>query len=295
MRITDNTITNTILSNIQLGKQQIDRLQQQASSGLKVNLPGDDPMAAQQVIQLKGVLQDFDQYAANITTGNAWLTQADSAMADMGDVVTRVQEIATQMASGTYNAGDRTNAAKEVAQLKAELIQQGNSQVAGKYIFGGYVSDKPPFDAASGAYSGTDDAINMEVDRGAYVAVNYSGGKLLSGSGGGVDILGEIDKLTTALTTNNVSDIQGSIPTLQAVQNQILVARSDVGACLNRVTSASNKIDAMKVNLNKVLSDKQDADMLQVASDLANKQNAYQFALAASAKTAQLSLLDYLK
>jgi flagellar hook-associated protein 3 FlgL len=167
--------------------------------------------------------------------------------------------------------------------------------VAGKYIFGGYVSDTPPFDTASGSYVGTDDDINMEVDRGVYVAVNYSGGKLLNGSGGGVDVLGMLDSLNTALTTNDVSGIQGVLPTLQDAQNQILAGRSEVGARMNRVSNASNNLDALKVSLNKVLSDKQDADMLQVVSDLANQQNAFQVALAASAKTSQLSLLDYLK
>jgi len=110
-----------------------------------------------------------------------------------------------------------------------------------------------------------------------------------------VDVLGALDDLNTALTTNDPAGVQGVLPTLQAAQNQILAGRSEVGARLNRVTSAANNLEAMKVNLNKVLSDKQDADILQVVSELANQQNAFQVALAASAKTAQLSLLDYLR
>jgi flagellar hook-associated protein 3 FlgL len=51
----------------------------------------------------------------------------------------------------------------------------------------------------------------------------------------------------------------------------------------------------MKISLNKVISGKQDVDFLQVMSDLTNQQNAFQAALASSAKTSQLSLLDYLK
>lgn len=295
MRVTEGTIANTILSNLQLGQQRLEQLQQQASSGLKVSSPGDDPIAAQQVLQLKGLIQDNDQYARNITTGNAWLTQTDSAMADMGNVVIRAQEIAQEMANGTYSDSDRANAANEVSQLKNELIQLGNSQVAGKYIFGGYVSDKPPFDPTSGAYSGTDDAVNMEVDHGAYVSVNYSGGKLLSGTGGGVDILGELDTLATALTTNDAGGITGTLPVLTDARNQILAARTDVGARLNRVQSASDNLAAMKVSLNQMQSARQDVDLLQVMSDLTNQQTAFQAALAASAKTSQLSLLDYLK
>src|ERR1039457_3136121 len=140
MRITEGIIANTILSNLQLGQSQLNNLQQQASSGLIVSTPGDDPISAQQVLQLKGCLQNANQYASNITTGNAWLQQSDSSMADMGNVVTRAQEIATQLSNGTYSAQDRLDAVNEVQQLKSELVQFGNTQVAGKYIFGGFVS-----------------------------------------------------------------------------------------------------------------------------------------------------------
>jgi flagellar hook-associated protein 3 FlgL len=299
MRITDGVIANTILSNLQQGQGRLEKLQQQASSGLKISAPGDDPVTAQQVVQLKGLVQDSDQYARNITVGNAWLEQSDSTMAAMGDVVTRARELATQLASGTYSAQDRTNAANEMKQLKNELVQLGNSQVAGKYIFGGFVSDKPPFDASSGAYIGTDDTVNMEVDRGAYVAINVTGGNLLRGGtppgSTGTDIIGALDNLTTALTTNNINGIQGSLLTLDNAQNQILAVRGDVGARLNRVQTASDNLDSTKLSLNKVISAKQDADILQVTSDLTTQQTAFQIALSASAKSSQLSLLDFLK
>ncbi len=299
MRITEGIIANTILNNLQSGQGRLERLQQQASSGLKLSTPGDDPVSAQQVIQLKGIVQDADQFSRNIATGTSWLEQSDSSMADMGNVVTRARELAMQMANGTYSAQERTIAASELNQLKNELVQYGNSQVAGKYIFGGFVSDKPPFDAASGAYIGTNDAVSMEVDRGAYVTINVPGGTLLRGGtppgSTGTDIIGELDKLTTALSINDLTGIRAALPALQNAQNQILAARGDVGARMNRVQSASDKLESMKISLNKVISSKQDADYLQVISDLTNQQNAFQAALASSAKTSQLSLLDYLK
>jgi flagellar hook-associated protein 3 FlgL len=292
-------IANTILNNLQLGQGRLEKLQQQASSGLRISAPGDDPVSTQQVIQLKGLVQSSEQYARNITIGNAWLEQSDSSMADMGNVVTRAQELAMQMANGTYSDKERAIVAKEMSQLKSELIQFGNGQIAGKYIFGGFVSDQPPFDATTGAYSGTNDSVNMEVDRGAFTAINVPGGSLLRGGtppgSTGTDIIGTFDSLITALSTNNVAGIQAALPALQSSQDQILAARGDVGARLNRVQSAADHIDSMKISLDKVISGKQDVDILQVISDLTNQQNAFQAALSSSAKTSQLSLLDYLR
>jgi flagellar hook-associated protein 3 FlgL len=82
---------------------------------------------------------------------------------------------------------------------------------------------------------------------------------------------------------------------MDGAQNQILAARGDVGARMNRVQSAMDNLDSMKLSLAKVISNKQDIDILQVASDLNTQQTAFQVALAASAKTSQLSLLDYLR
>jgi flagellar hook-associated protein 3 FlgL len=92
-----------------------------------------------------------------------------------------------------------------------------------------------------------------------------------------------------------VSGIQAALPALQAAQDQILAARGDVGARMNRVQTASDNLDSMKISLKKIISAKQDVDILQVTSDLTTQQTAFQVALSASAKTSQLSLLDYLK
>lgn len=299
MRITENMITSKVLSNLQLAVGRMEKIQMQASTGLKVSRPGEDPVSAQQILQLKGLLKDADQYGRNITVGNSWLEQSDSAMNDMGNIVTRAREIAVQMANGTYSAQDRISAASEVAQLKKELIQLGNSQIGGNYIFGGYVSDRAPFDAATGAYNGTNDPINMEIDRGSYVAINVAGGQLLRGGtppgSSGIDLIGTIDALHTALSANDPAGVQGTLSGLTSAQNQILAMRGDVGARLNRVQTATENNDAIKVSLSKVVSAKQDADILQVMSDLTLQQTAFQAALSSTAKTSQMSLLDYLR
>lgn len=299
MRITDRMISSNILSNLQLGAARLERLNQQASSGLTLNTPGDDPVSARQVLDLKNLLKDAEQYGRNITVGNAWLEQSDSTMADMGDVVTRARELAVQMANGTYSAAERLNAVNEVNQLKNQLIQLGNNQVGGKYIFGGYVSDKPPFDATTGAFSGTDDQIKMEVDRGAFVPINVSGGQMLRGGtppgSSGFDIIGALDTMATALAANDATGVRNVLPALIGGQNQILALRGDVGSRLNRVQSAADTNSATTISLNKVISTKQDADFVQVVSDLTRQQTAYQAALSVSAKSTQMSLLDFLK
>ncbi|WP_298266736.1 flagellar hook-associated protein FlgL [Geobacter sp.] len=297
MRVTQNTTANLVLNNLQVIRQRTEELEQQSSTGLKVSKPSDDPVTAQQILHLKGLIAQGDQYDRNISNGTAWLSMSESAMSEMGNVLSRAKELAVQMANGTNDQNARTAAMNEFTQMRSQLVLLGNTQLNGRYIFGGFKNDTPPFDAA-GNFTGTDDQIMVEVDRGAQVAINYSGGNLLRGGtppgSSGTDIIGIFDNLITALGSNNQAGVQAELPNLDAATAQVLSTRTDLGARMNRFDGAKGILEEMKYSLTKVLSDKQDIDFMQVVSDLSKQQTAYQAAVAASAKVSQVSLLDYL-
>lgn len=297
MRVTENSTMKMVVAMLEQQQEKVNTLQQQVSSGSRINAPSDDPVSAQQVLNLKGLMSATDQYSRNIQTGTTWLNQMDSSMTNMNNVLIRAKELATQMANGSYGASDRQSAAIEVTQLRDQLISLGNTQIAGKYIFGGFVSDKPPFDA-TGVFNGTDNQVNIQVDQGSYIAINYSGGKLLRGGtpagSSGTDVIGVLNNLVTALNNNDVSGVGSSISGLDSSLNQLQAAQGDVGARENRLQNADNILTGTKDYLTKAVSAKQDSDLTQVLSDLAKQQTAYQATLAASAKFSQLSLLDYM-
>ncbi|AJE02394.1 flagellar hook-associated protein FlgL [Geobacter pickeringii] len=298
MRVTQNTTANLVLNNLQVIRQRTEDLEQQSSTGVKVSKPSDDPVTAQQILHLKQLIAQGDQYQRNISNGTAWLSMGESAMSEMGNVLSRAKELTVQMSNGTNNQNARTAAVNELTHLKSQMILLGNTQLNGRYIFGGFKNDTPPFDA-SGNFTGTDDQVLVEVDRGAPVAINYSGGNLLRGGtppgSSGTDIVGIFNNLITALNTGNQAGVQSELPNLDAAMGQVLSTRTDLGARMNRLDGAKGVIDDMKFSLTKVLSDKQDVDFTQVISDLSKQQTAYQAAIAASAKVSQVSLLDYLK
>lgn len=298
MRVTQNTTANLVLNNLQIIRQRTEELEQQASTGVKVSAPGDDPVTAQQVLHLKALIAAGDQYSRNISNGTAWLSMSESAMSELGNVISRAKELGVAMSSDINNPDSQSAAVKELTQLRDELIQLGNTQLNGKYIFGGFKNDTAPFDPA-GNYTGTDDAINIEVDRGTQVQINYSGGQLIRGGtppgSSGTDIIGTINNMITALGAGNTAGVRTELGNLDNAMGQVLATRTDLGARLNHLTAAGNIIDDRKLSLTKVISDKQDVDFAQVISDLTKQQTAYQAAIAASAKVSQMSLLDYLK
>jgi flagellar hook-associated protein 3 FlgL len=298
MRITENSTMKMVVAMLQQQQERVNTLSQQVSSGSRINQPSDDPVSAQQVLNLKGLMSATDQYSRNIQTGTTWLNQMDSTMGNMNNLLVRAKELATQMANASYSASDRQSAAVEVTQLRDQMISLGNTQIAGKYVFGGFVSDQPPFDA-TGNFNGTDDQVNIQVDQGSYIPINYSGGKLLRGGtppgSSGTDVIGVLNNLVTSLNNNDVSGISTSITGLTSSLQQIQTAQGDVGARENRLQNADNVLTSTKDYLTKAVSAKQDTDLTQVLSDLSKQQTAYQATLAATAKFSQLSLLDYMQ
>jgi flagellar hook-associated protein 3 FlgL len=307
MRVTDNATMRMVLATLQQQQEKVYTLQQQVSSGMRINAPSDDPVSAQQALDMKVLIAANDQYSRNISTGNTWLAQMDSSLSDMNSVMVRARELATQMANGTYDAGARQNAANEIQGLKDQLISLGNTQIGGKYIFGGFVSDQPPFITTdgnpaptdmAGDFKGTDDPINIQIDQQSFIAINYSGGTVLRGGtppgSSGTDIISTLDGLITALNNNDTNSVRSSITSINASMQQIQAAQGEVGARENRLEKAGDILTGTRDYLTKALSGKQDADFTQVLSDLAKQQTAYQATLAAMAKFANISLLDYM-
>jgi flagellar hook-associated protein 3 FlgL len=287
-----------VVAMLQQQQERVNTLSQQVSSGSRINQPSDDPVSAQQVLNLKGLMSATDQYSRNIQTGTTWLNQMDSTMGNMNNLLVSAKQLATQMANATYSASDRQNAAVEASQLRDQMISLGNTQIGGKYVFGGFVSDQPPFDA-TGNFNGTDDQVNIQVDQGSYIPINYSGGKLLRGGtpagSSGTDVIGVLNNLITSLNNNDVSGVSTSISGLDSSLKQLQTAQGDVGARENRLQNADNILTSTKDYLTKAVSAKQDTDLTQVLSDLSKQQTAYQATLAATAKFSQLSLLDYMQ
>jgi flagellar hook-associated protein 3 FlgL len=89
--------------------------------------------------------------------------------------------------------------------------------------------------------------------------------------------------------------ISGYLDVVQGHIDNFLTAISGVGARQNRITLIQNRLDTQNTDLDKMLSDGEDADMAKVMTDLTSQQNVHQAALASGARIIQTTLLEYLK
>jgi flagellar hook-associated protein 3 len=152
--------------------------------------------------------------------------------------------------------------------------------------------------AFSGKFNGTEDIVSMEISKGVQVPISVSGGTVLRGGtpagSTGVDIIKVVDQLIADISNENSAGIQAGNIALDKANQQLLGFVSDIGMRKARMDNAEG---AQQRNLNvlsEIHDNMQNVDYAKAAIELTNQKTAFEAALAATAKVAPLSLLNYL-
>ncbi len=145
MRVTNNMMTNMLLHNLNRNMFNMSKLQEQGSDGKRVHKPSDDPIGISKILKFRTDLGELDQYQTNIRDVLNWYQVSESAITDLGKILTRSKELAVQAANGTYDANDLQKIRQELEQLRNHAVNAGNFSYAGRFVFSGYQNDKPLF------------------------------------------------------------------------------------------------------------------------------------------------------
>jgi len=181
LRITQSILFSQALSSIQNGLLHYTQLQEQVSTGRRVNRPSDDPAAALRIIPLTNDLRNLDQLDQNVNLARETLNTGASALEDASTLMQRVRELTVQAANATVSDADRNSMGAEVDQLLHQLVGIGNSKRGDRYLFGGTASGSTPFtlvEDSSGdrvLYNGNHQSLSVEVAPGVQTALNVPG------------------------------------------------------------------------------------------------------------------------
>jgi len=138
MRITMQSIHKNILTNLNTITTSMGRINAQISSGKQMATISDNPVNLVTALGLRTSLTQITTYQDNLTFGDKTITAAESALTQMKDIVLRAKTLGLQQANASVNSENRASAAEELRHLWEEAITLANSDVNGKYIFGGY-------------------------------------------------------------------------------------------------------------------------------------------------------------
>ncbi|RJP61659.1 MAG: flagellar hook-associated protein 3 [Candidatus Auribacter fodinae] len=310
-RITNPMLINRNLMYIGKNMQNLQKTQEQISSGKMFRLPSDNPINATQSMGLKNDVKRTEQYKHNIVNGVSFLENTSSVLSQIEDVLLEIKNIAQNAASEITTSAERTAFGFEVNQLLEELLLSSNSKFNGKFIFGGTETlsgtraNSAPFNAVmSGnviaSVTQNPDGIGGEIKRlageGKAVIINVNGDDVFqpNGENGTHDIFQTVIRLRENLNANDSASIQDRIKELDREFEQVVSQNTLAGAKVNRLELMSDQLDDLQIIQKERLSELEDTDYAEAIMRLQSQETALQATLAASSRILSQSLLDYI-
>jgi flagellar hook-associated protein 3 FlgL len=280
MRVTESRMIELAGAGVARARERAAQSGEQLSSGVRVAHPSDDPVAWGEGMRAEARAAASGGRGQAIARSRERLVDVDGALAGIGEVLARARELAIELGNDSYAAGDRAAAAVEVRGLRAQVLALANLQASdGEYLLAGSQGGSAPFDP-TGAYLGDDARRSVEVGEGQQAVVGVPGSVLTVSSG--VDILGALDSLASALAANDGVQIRAGVGSMATAVGQVASARADVGARMAALDLADNARRDLELRLAGEHDDAVAVDPVAAASSFARAQNALEAARVAA-------------
>jgi flagellar hook-associated protein 3 FlgL len=281
-------------------RSQAEKMQNQMSSGNKLQRSSDDPVAASRLrmLQRADSLSQIDSSNANRATAD--LNLADSAMSSFVDYINRAKELATQAASGTITADQRASLGQEMQQIYNNMVSLANSRdSAGHALFGGEsAGDAYTLDASGNAtYAGTASAGNLSLGDGQSISRGLTGPEFLNFSVNGTptDLLSVVKGLADDLqggSSDPQTAARDGMTALDAGLDKVTTGQTVVGTRLNWIDTTTTR----RTNLGELRANEEQTiggiDIATTVAQLQETTTVLEASQAGFAKLANLSLFN---
>jgi len=280
MRITNSMQYDALSGSTQRLESRLLDAQKEASTGLKVASPEDDPAGAAALIRLGTIEDQTSAFKSGIQRVQSDAELAEGTLASATDLFTEAKSVAMQGANGSLSASDRAILSKQVDGMIQNLLSMANTKGEHGYIFGGTQTQTPAFDGA-GVFQGNDLTRNVAIAQGVSVVANASGAKAFTAAGG-TDAFAALGDLKAALDANDTDAISASVKGLDDAHGQITAARADAGLLISRLQTTDAAHTQSLTLLASAKHDIADADLPTAYSQLSQVQTTYTQAVAVS-------------
>lgn len=184
IRISSQQIFSGGSSRLQELNVDLNKTQNQISTGKRVVNPSDDPVAAARILKLDQEVGRIETFQRNVSLAENRLQQEESTLASTLDVVQRVRELTVQAGNGSLTANDRKAISTELRERLGQMASLANTRdSSGQYLFSGFQGQSPAFEqniSGDWVYQGDEGQRSLEIDDGVRVNISDNGKKLFS-------------------------------------------------------------------------------------------------------------------
>ncbi|WP_438348845.1 flagellar hook-associated protein FlgL [Paenibacillus sp. FA6] len=300
IRVTSSMMNTQLLSNLNRNNYSMNKMENQISTGRKINKPSDDPVGVTYALRYRSDLASNEQYQTSTDAAIGWLDTTDTNMAQATDVMHRIKDLTIQGATGTVPQAGLDAINQEIQELKAYLVDIGNMQIRGKYIFNGQQYDQAPYQLSDtvtdyAAINPDTAAVEYSIGDGVTFRMNTSGSEFFGTSTEPDNVFKLLDDLSAALASGDTAGVSAQLVNIESRTTKMLASQTEVGARTNRVELVQNRLTDGNLNLTTLQSKVEDADIASLLIQATSAQTIYQAALKSSAQIMSTSLMDYMR
>jgi flagellar hook-associated protein 3 FlgL len=223
-RVGDLFVRQRLTEQVQQDQLALFRLQNQISTGRRLQLPSEDAPAALRAINLQRLISRKGQVRTNLNASMDHLAAADSRLTSITTGLAELRGLVVSVAGNTVPESSRVAAVQSVNSLLQELVNAGNAKFQGRHLFAGSRAHSQPYDYIENfvEYSGNEGTLRSYVDLQQLFETNMPGTEVFGGLSaqvvGSVDLNPHLTNDTLVSTLNGGNGI-GANPTIKLSVN----------------------------------------------------------------------------
>ena len=302
MRITNNTLSYNFLSNLNKSLEKASKIQTQLTDGRAIHAPSDDPIKVVRSLRFSTSMELNNQYTQNAQDALSWMNTTDGNMQDLSSIMISIKEQVVQASNGSNPQSAVQSVGDAVDNLINQMINIGNTQHGGRYIFAGQNDKTPPFTRNGDeiTYNGNNQKISMPIHPGmpnpSQDGVSLTGENVF---GVNMEVLTNLIEIKNHLKSGTQEDQEWlsntGLELLEEGHNKMLQSHTELGSRMSMYEMAKTMLD----NSNTIIAGNQAnndyVDVAKAITDYKNAENVYKMALQIGARIMPMSLADFLR
>ena len=227
LRINHNIASLTAQRHLNRSTFELSRSLERLSSGLRINRAADDAAGLAISQKMRAQIAGYEQASRNVSAAITLIQTAEGGMNQISNILTRLQELATEAADDTLTNDDRKTLDGEAQQLLDEIDRiAGSTKFNTKVLLTGFTGTfQVGFEK--------DDVISISISSVQTDQLGVSGIDLLSTT----NAQNALDSISSAITSLN-----SSMAGIGAFQNRLEYAAANLATILENTQAAESTI-----------------------------------------------------
>lgn len=257
--VNNNPASISAQRNLGLSTGSLSRSVERLSSGLRITRAADDAAGLGLSETLRAHIRSINQAVRNSSDGISLTQIADGAAQTIGNLLSRLRELASQSSSGTVGSTERSYIDQEFLALRSEIDRIAQvTEFNGQALTSGSTIS---FTMQVGFKSGSGNTLTMDLNQLTISALGIS----------------SVDVSTSANAQSALSNIDSAI-------SAVATARAEYGSLQNRFEATIANLEISSENLTAAESRIRDADIAYETSQFTKNQVLVQTGIAVLAQ-----------